>query len=129
MELDVPHTWTATDDVARALVAIRDNDNSWGRAWHTPAGAPLSARELSARFAAVAGVDDYELVSMSLETLEGIGRTDSIVAELVEMSYLHRRPFVLDSTETQAVLGVEPSDLDLSLRAMATHLSKVAAGS
>jgi len=127
MELDVAHTWTTTDDVARALVAITENDISWGRAWHTPAVAPLSVRELSARFATVAGVEGYGLVSMSLEMLEEIGRSDSIVAELVEMSYLHRRPFVLDSTETEAVFGIRPGDFDESLRAMADQLSTVVA--
>jgi hypothetical protein len=35
-DVDAPHSWTATGDVARTLVTIAAKSDGWGRAWHVP---------------------------------------------------------------------------------------------
>ena len=35
-DLDVPHTWTWTEDVAALLVTGVYDERAWGRAWHVP---------------------------------------------------------------------------------------------
>src|SRR4029453_4078786 len=43
--LDMPHTFTYTGDVARALIALGRDERARGRAWHVPASAPGTTRE------------------------------------------------------------------------------------
>ena len=55
-DLDAPHSWTYTRDVARTLLAVAADAGSWGRAWHVPTGPPKSFREVATRAAELAGV-------------------------------------------------------------------------
>lgn len=117
-DLDVPQSWSATGDVARTLVAAGRDERSWGRAWHVPSTV-LSARELAGRLAHLAGAPEPKLESLPLEELRRLGRTDPVIAEVPEMQYLYRRPFVLDSTMTQEALGFGPSPIEAALADMA----------
>lgn len=110
-DLDAPHSWTFTRDVATTLVAAARNERSWGGAWHVPSH-DLSARELSQRFAAAAGRPLPRLERMTTAALRALGESDSIMAEVVEMAYLYERPLRLDWTMTRAVLGVEATPLE-----------------
>jgi nucleoside-diphosphate-sugar epimerase len=121
-DLDALHTWTCTDDVGAALVAVTREERSWGRAWHVPSNPPVSVRDLTARFAEIAGVESYELVAMTPEALTAAAAEDSFMAELPEMQYMFQRPFILDSSYTQEVLDLVPSPLDDALQAMASEL-------
>jgi nucleoside-diphosphate-sugar epimerase len=114
-DLDAMHSWTFTQDVARALVAASVSDASWGRAWHVPSNV-ASVRELSASAARLAGAPAPTLNRMSGAELDALATTDSIIRELVEMIYLVDRPCVLDSTETQHALGVAATPLEDVLR-------------
>ena len=53
--LDVPHTFTYTGDVARALITLGRDERAWGRAWHVPSPPPVTMRELVRRAARVGG--------------------------------------------------------------------------
>ena len=53
-DLDAPHSWTYTGDVARTLLAVAADAGSWGRAWHVPTGPPKSFREVATRAAELA---------------------------------------------------------------------------
>lgn len=114
-DLDALHSWTFTSDVARTLVAASCFEGSWGRAWHVPSN-DLSVRALSARAAEIAGVPAFSLKRLSFAELETLGASDSIMREIVEMVYLYDRPCLLDSTETQQVLGVRAAPIDEVLR-------------
>ena len=63
-DLDAPHSWTYTGDVARTLVAVGSNASAWGRAWHVPTGPPQSFHEVAARAAELAGVAAPRLSAM-----------------------------------------------------------------
>jgi nucleoside-diphosphate-sugar epimerase len=114
-DLDAPHSWTYVGDVARTLVAASQRDLAWGRAWHVPSTATISVRELATRLASVAGVPAPRLSRMSAEEVDRIGATDSIMREISEMLYLFERPSILDSSETERVLGVSATPLDEAL--------------
>src|SRR6266542_3709574 len=43
-ELDVPHSWTSTVDVARTLVTVATDERAWGTAWLVPTNLPLITR-------------------------------------------------------------------------------------
>lgn len=110
-DLDAPHSWSYTRDVAATLVAAARDERSWGRAWHVPSH-DLSARELSQRFATEAGLPAPVLERMSLAALRALGEADSILAEVVEMAYLYEQPLRLDATATRAALGIAATALE-----------------
>ncbi|WP_336203719.1 NAD-dependent epimerase/dehydratase family protein [Nonomuraea sp. LPB2021202275-12-8] len=111
-DLDVPHSWSHTGDVAHTLVAASRYDGAFGRAWHVPSTSDLSIRTLTARLAEIAGTAAPALSVMSKEELQRLGQTDPIMAEIPEMRYLYQQPHVLDSTRTERELDLKPAPLD-----------------
>jgi nucleoside-diphosphate-sugar epimerase len=63
-DLDAPHSWTYTGDVAGTLLDVAADAGSWGRAWHVPTGPPRSFREVATRAAELAGVPAPRLFAM-----------------------------------------------------------------
>lgn len=115
-DLDAPHSWTGTGDVARALVAASEDDRAWGRVWHVPTNPAVSVRELARRLAALAGVEPVRLSVMPLWMLRAAGLRSPMIRELPEMQYQVRRPFVLDSSLTEQTFDLKPTPLDDILR-------------
>jgi nucleoside-diphosphate-sugar epimerase len=109
-DLDAAHSWTATGDVARTLVAVADGDG-WGRAWHVPS-TTMSVRAIVERFAQVAGVPMAGVERMPQEVFAALAAADPVVAELEEMLYLDEHPCVLDATETEHHFGVTATPID-----------------
>lgn len=116
-DLDVPHSWNYTEDIARTLVAASREDRAWGRAWHVPVTSSLSVRALTGRLAELAGAPAPELRRIDSVELLALAQQQPLFAELVELLYSNENPHVLDSTRTEAVLGVRPTPLDEVLRA------------
>jgi nucleoside-diphosphate-sugar epimerase len=113
--LDVDHSWTYVGDAARTMIAAARH-NAWGTAWHIPSTSTAPVRVVTEQLAALAGAPSPQLSEMSGEQLARIAEENSIMAELVEMEYLSREPHVLDSTHTDAVLGVTATPLDVVLK-------------
>jgi len=107
-DLDAPHTWTCTDDVAALLVTGVYDERAWGRAWHVPSPEPRSLRELTAIAAAELGVRP-KLTSMPYPVLWTAGLFNPMAKELRETQHQFRRPFVLDSTAAQETVGLVPT--------------------
>jgi nucleoside-diphosphate-sugar epimerase len=114
-DLDAPHTWTAVADVARTLVAVADDERTWGRGWHVPSAPPLSVREIVTRAGALADAPPPRLSTMPAFVLWLGGLGNPLVRELRETQYQFRRPFVMDSTATTAALGITPTPIEESL--------------
>lgn len=125
-DLDAAHSWTYVGDVARTLIAAADSDTVWGRGWFVPSVSEVSARELTARLAAVAGAPEPRLERMGPELLAQIAAGDAVMAEIVEMQYLDDRDCVLDASETESVLGIKAAEPDDVLREMADAARSVA---
>ena len=127
VDLDAPHSWTYVGDVARTLIAIADNENAWGRAWHVPTNPPLSMRELSERASAVAGAPAPRLSTMPGAVLWLAGLASPMIRELRETQYQFRKPFVLDSSAATEALGIKPSPIDAALAESIAPLRQKAA--
>ncbi len=112
-----PHSWTYVPDVARTLVAAGEGDRAWGRAWHVPTNEPMSVREVAERLCALAGVPDPGVKAMPHWLLRAAGLFSPMLGELEELRYQFVRPFVLDSGESQAALGLAPTPMDEALAA------------
>ncbi len=118
-DIDAPHSFTYTGDVARTLVELATDERAWGKAWHVPSPPALSIRELAARYAAVAGQRGVTVRSMPRWIMRAAGRFVPMARELAEMDYQFYAPFVLDASLTERTFGIHPTDLDLALREVA----------
>ncbi|MFE3453445.1 NAD-dependent epimerase [Nonomuraea sp. NPDC059194] len=110
-ELDVPHSYSAIGDTARTLVAATRDERVWGQAWHVPT-VTLSVRELATRLAELAGVAAPRLDLMTDRDIALLSLTNPFWSALNEVLEKPGRPYVVDYSETEEVLGVKPSSVD-----------------
>ncbi|MEO3749454.1 NAD-dependent epimerase/dehydratase family protein [Streptomyces sp. B6B3] len=125
-DLDAPHSWTYTGDVARTMVACADDERAWGRPWHAPTAPPVSIRDLATRACAQAGAPAPRLSVMPGPVFWLGGLTSPLVRALRETQYQFRRPFVMDSTTTTTTFALEPTPVTDSLRETVDHLARSA---
>ncbi|GAA4200192.1 NAD-dependent epimerase/dehydratase family protein [Streptosporangium oxazolinicum] len=112
-----PHSWTYVPDVARTLIAAGEGDRAWGRAWHVPTNEPMTAREIAERLCALAEVPDPGVKPMPHWMLRAAALFSPMLGELEELRYQFVRPFILDSSTSQAALGIAPTPMDEALAA------------
>ena len=113
-DVDQPHSWTSVDDVGRALAVLGTDERAWGRAWHVPTAAPVTARQAVAGLCAAAGVPEVPVRSLPHAVLRLTGLVVPTVRELEEVRYQFMRPFVLDSTAFTDAFGLAPTPLEQS---------------
>ncbi|WP_433462840.1 NAD-dependent epimerase [Spirillospora sp. CA-128828] len=109
--LDVPHAYSAIGDTARALVAVARDERGWGRPWHAPT-ITASVREVAGRLAALAGVPEPHLDTMTDRELTLLGLGDPFWDEMWETQHMSHRPFTVDSAAIETTFGVGASPLD-----------------
>jgi len=119
-DVDAPHTFTYTGDMARTLVELAGDERAWGRAWHVPSAPALSIRELAGRYLAVTGEKPVPIRRLPRFVMRTAGVAVPMARELAEMDYQFYAPFVLDSSLTERTFGLQATDLDVSLREVAT---------
>jgi nucleoside-diphosphate-sugar epimerase len=117
--LDVKHSWTSVADQAAMLVTAASDERAYGKAWLTPTNAPLTVREIATRFTEVLGLPKAKLMRVPYGVLWAAGLFDPMSKELRATHYQFVKPFVLDSSLTEATFGVKPGELDVALRAAA----------
>ncbi|MHB9863602.1 NAD-dependent epimerase/dehydratase family protein [Streptomyces sp. YIM S03343] len=117
-DLDAPHSWTCTTDVARTLVAVSRGEGAWNRPWHVPSAPPLSVRELATRLARLHNRPVPRLRPLPGPLLSLAGVFSPQARELVELQYQFRRPFVLDSSSAEVAFGLAPTPVDQALLAL-----------
>jgi nucleoside-diphosphate-sugar epimerase len=109
---DLSHSWTDVADMARTLAAVADRPESWGQVWHAPTNAPRSQRQALADVLAAGGHGPVAVRSIPMPVLRALALVSPLMREIAELSYMWTRPYVLDSSRTQDVLGLEPSPWD-----------------
>lgn len=106
---DLPHSWTDVLDMARTLAAVADREDTWGQVWHAPTNAPRTQRQTLTSVLAAGGFDPVPVRATPMLALRGLALVNPLMREIAELSYMWTRPYVLDSTRTQQVLGLQPS--------------------
>jgi len=114
-KLDVPHSWTSVRDVAATLVTVATTERAWGRGWLVPTSAPLTVRELAARFTELNGAPTPRLTSLPYPALWAAGLFDPTAKELRYTYYQWNRPFTIDSSVTEREFGLTPTPIDSAL--------------
>lgn len=128
-DLDAPHSWTYTGDVAHTLVTLAENQNAWGRAWHVPSEPAISIRDIAKHAAGLAGLAAPRLSVMPDLVFRVVGMlapiggdTAKMARELAEVAYQRDRPWLLDSTATTSAFGLKPTPLDDALCETMNHI-------
>ncbi|MCZ2838315.1 NAD-dependent epimerase/dehydratase family protein [Modestobacter sp. VKM Ac-2985] len=114
---DVPHSWTHVPDVAATLVALGGDDRSWGRAWHVPSPAPRSQRQALTDLARAMGAPPARVSGVPWPVLRAAGLAVPLMREILAIRHQWDQEFVLDATETTAVLGLTETPWDDVVRA------------
>lgn len=109
--LDAPHSFTYIPDLAAAMIAAADQPQVWNRVLHAPTAPPVTQRELVRIFAAVAGVDVPRILAVPAGALRVLGLVSGPIREAAETSYMVDGPFVMTSTVTEELLGLQPTPL------------------
>lgn len=109
---DQPHSWTAIRDVARTLAVLGEDERAWGGAWLVPTNPPVSARDVLRQLSRAAGVREPRTIRVPRWVISAGGRFTPLLREVEGMLYQFDAPFVVDSSETTAVFGIEPTPWD-----------------
>ncbi len=105
------HSWSYVDDVCATLVTAATDDRALGRVWHVPTVESLTIQELADEISRAAGHGSAKVSQIPPLALKAAGLFSRMVRELDEVRYQFTAPFVLDSSETSAVFGMEPTPL------------------
>ena len=109
--VDVPHSFTYVPDVARALIAAAANPQMWGGIWHVPTATARTQREMATAIADAAGAPKARVRATPWALLRVIGIANPMIREIIKLAYQFDRPYVLDSTRSQVMLGQQPTPL------------------
>ena len=112
---DTAHTWTATDDVARLLATVAQDERAWGRPWHVPSNPPRTQREAIGDLCRIAGVAPVPVKEYPGLLIRGMSLFNPVMRELAEVAYQLEEPFVLDSTAALQTFGLAPTPWDDAL--------------
>jgi nucleoside-diphosphate-sugar epimerase len=102
--LDLPHTYTVSDDFGRAMVLLGERDEALGRAWHVPNPPTLTQRQLMTLFFAEIG-RPARMSGMGRLMMSLGGLFIPAARESVEMMYEFEKPFVVDSRQFVQAFG------------------------
>lgn len=102
--IDTPHEWVFVPDVAPVIANLFARPDAFGTAYNLAGPGVMSEREFATKLFAAAGRPlRYREASPML--LRAIGLFNPTMRELVEMSYLHETPVILDDSKLRGVLG------------------------
>lgn len=113
---DTAHSFSYTEDVAAALVAVSGDERTWGRAWHAPV-ITTTLRQAATGLAELHGTPEPRLEPLTERDLTLLAFTDPLWREFAEMSYMSERPFIVDDSDIRDTFGLKPSTLSEALKA------------
>ena len=114
--VDLPHSFTYTGDVARTLVAAGTDERAWGRPWHAPTPPAVTIRQAATIAATLAGHGTPTVRRMPGAMLWLGGLFSPAARGFREMRYQFEAPFVVDSTETERTFDLRPTPLDTMIQ-------------
>lgn len=118
---DQPHAWTAVDDIAATLLALAQNEQAWGSPWIVPSSPPATVRDVLSELSRLSGARAPRLRTLPRPLVRIGGWMVPVLRELEGVLYQFDRPFLVDTAETTASLGVEATPWTEVLRATAAE--------
>jgi nucleoside-diphosphate-sugar epimerase len=102
--IDTPHEWVFVPDVAPVVADLFARPDAFGTSYNLAGPGVMSEREFATKLFASAG-RPLRFREASPMLLRAIGLFNPTLRELVEMSYLHETPVILDDSKLHGVLG------------------------
>jgi nucleoside-diphosphate-sugar epimerase len=116
---DMPHSYAYGPDVARGMIRLAEaGDDVLGQVWHLPQAPTLSTRATMALMADALSVE-LRVQRVPDWLLRTMGLFNSVLREVVEMTYQWKAPFVVDDSKWRARFGDEATSLEAGARATA----------
>ncbi|MCJ0905553.1 NAD-dependent epimerase/dehydratase family protein [Rhodococcus sp. ARC_M6] len=109
---DQPHSFTYVPDLAAAMIAAAHNPKLWNSVLHAPTGRALTQRTIAEAFAHAAGAPPAKVGVLPAWVLDAVGKVHTDTRELAEMNYQFTKPFVMDSSASEALLGLGPTPIE-----------------
>jgi nucleoside-diphosphate-sugar epimerase len=116
---DLVHSFTDVRDMGRALAAVAQAPETWGRVWHAPTNPAVTQAQAVADVCRAAGKEPVRVKAWPWALLGLGGRVVPLLREMRETEYQFRRPYVLDSSAIERELGLAPTPWDEVCRATA----------
>ncbi len=113
--LDLPHSFSYTYDVGRAMVMLGADDRALGRAWHIPSPAPIAQRRMLELIFAEAG-QTAKIGAVNRAMMWLASPFMPSAREMVEMMYEWEKPFIMDSSAFTRTFGMQPTPIDAAVR-------------
>jgi nucleoside-diphosphate-sugar epimerase len=107
-----PHSFTFVPDFAAAMIAAAETPSAWNKVWHAPTGPALTQQELAHTMARAAGKTAPKVRVLPGWVLRAGGIFSTDARELAETLYQFEKPFVMDSSLSEATLGLSPTPLN-----------------
>ncbi|WP_159622381.1 NAD-dependent epimerase/dehydratase family protein [Ruania rhizosphaerae] len=114
--LDQPHSFTYVPDLTRAMIAAAGREELWNTFLLAPTAPPVTQRELVAQVARAGEVAVPRTGAIPVGLMRALGMVSSEMRELAETGYMFDRPFVVDSSRSEGLLGQEPTPLAEGLK-------------
>lgn len=108
---DQPHSFTYVPDLTAAMIAAAARPELWNSFLLAPTAPPVTQRRLVELVAAAGGVPAPRTSSIPPWVLRASGVVSREMRELAETSYMFTDPFVMDSSASEARLGLSPTPL------------------
>ncbi len=115
-----PHSFTYVPDLAAAMIAAAQKPELWNKVVHAPTGPAVTQGDMAAAHAEAAGVAAPKVSAVPGWALRVAGVFSTDMRELAELLYQFERPFVMDSLQSQKLLGLEPTPLPEAAEATMT---------
>jgi nucleoside-diphosphate-sugar epimerase len=128
---DMLHSYAYGPDVARGLARLGTAaDDVFGQVWHLPQAPARSTRETMALVGQAMGLE-VKVQRVPDWMLRAVGVFQSTIAQVVEMTYQWKAPFVVDDSKWRARFGDEATTLEVGARetarwALAHHARRAA---
>jgi nucleoside-diphosphate-sugar epimerase len=118
-DLDQPHSYSYTPDVARALITLGTEPEAAGQVWHLPVAETRTIRQVVEAVYGLAG-QKPKILAAGRTTLRAIGLFKPELREYLHTLYQFTDPWVVDDSSFRAAFGDLTTPLD---EALATTLA------
>ncbi|OZD07096.1 epimerase [Rhodococcus sp. 06-235-1A] len=108
---DLPHSFTYVPDFAAAMITAAAAPSMWNIFLHTPTAPAVSQRSMIEMFSAAAQLPSPKVGVIPAWVMRALSLVPGPMKELGDTLYQFRYPYVLDSSRSEALLGLQPTAL------------------
>jgi nucleoside-diphosphate-sugar epimerase len=116
---EMVHDYTYLPDFVRALIAVSNDPESWGRAWHVPNAPAITTKQVIEKSRVLAGFDsvaNYSVIPSFMRAL--LGCFIQPLREVGEMSFLFSADYTVEYGDfLERFPDCQPTPFETSLKA------------